>query len=495
MLASSVIIVADSPDPLLTERSVQLVVASRGGYPDVVATVNSSEVRGDSLSFALALDEFYGRGDGGAGRLSLVLGQLIENELLVQEAQKRGLWPDNAQIKEAAARSVASLKTLSEEELAGTRELYLAQGVDPDNLASDARFLEAQARGLAIGNLRRDLWDQDSGAVPLPSGQDPRLAALVLTLWEDATIEVLIPDVDLSLHLKALKEEAAAQAVAPSTPGASDGGSGGEGLLSAGSLATLAVDANAMSSPANTATTLGSRQACSTLSLVPLGGGTSTGNNGPNTLNDTTRNFAPDILRNFALKVTSGAGAGQVRLITGNSATQVTVSPTWTVVPDATSAYSIRRTLMVDVTVDSIPGFDPGSETGGLSSFGFNLHFDPGKVAILGVNPGGDSDTLLAASGQRTPFDVIDGDASIGPEADSLPAVTGNLRVDMGDLSTSNVESGSGVLARLVLVGVASGVSYLELSDVLITDSPAQAAAYAIDSVLNGQVAVATGCP
>lgn len=43
------------------------------------------------------------------------------------------------------------------------------------------------------------------------------------------------------------------------------------------------------------------------------------------------------------VKITGGTGVGQIRAITNNTATQLTVTPSWTTQPDATSTYSIYQ--------------------------------------------------------------------------------------------------------------------------------------------------------
>ncbi len=69
--------------------------------------------------------------------------------------------------------------------------------------------------------------------------------------------------------------------------------------------------------------------------------GTSTGLNTSTTLNDTTQSFTLNQFVGFTVQITGGTGAGQVRTITGNTATQLTVSPSWTTIPDSTSTYQI----------------------------------------------------------------------------------------------------------------------------------------------------------
>jgi hypothetical protein len=59
------------------------------------------------------------------------------------------------------------------------------------------------------------------------------------------------------------------------------------------------------------------------------------------TLVDTTKSWTVNGYANFQVRIVSGTGAGQVRSITSNTATTLTV-PTWTITPDATSVYQIE---------------------------------------------------------------------------------------------------------------------------------------------------------
>lgn len=62
---------------------------------------------------------------------------------------------------------------------------------------------------------------------------------------------------------------------------------------------------------------------------------------GASTLTDGTQTWSTNQWTNFQVRVTSGTGAGQVRTIASNTGTALTVSPSWTVNPDATSGYEI----------------------------------------------------------------------------------------------------------------------------------------------------------
>lgn len=60
------------------------------------------------------------------------------------------------------------------------------------------------------------------------------------------------------------------------------------------------------------------------------------------TLDDTTKAWTASLYIGRAVRITGGTGAGQVRIITANTATQLTISGTWTTTPDATSTYVIE---------------------------------------------------------------------------------------------------------------------------------------------------------
>lgn len=71
--------------------------------------------------------------------------------------------------------------------------------------------------------------------------------------------------------------------------------------------------------------------------------GTSTGSNTSTTFNNSGATWPTGAngLTNFWVRILAGTGAGQIRQITGNTATQLTVSPAWSVTPDGTSVYEI----------------------------------------------------------------------------------------------------------------------------------------------------------
>jgi hypothetical protein len=134
-------------------------------------------------------------------------------------------------------------------------------------------------------------------------------------------------------------------------------------------------------------------------------------------------------------------------------------------------------TLTIDITVDAV--LPPGEGGGGIIGFQFALVYDPTKVKVSASK----HDMLLAANSSSW----------LIPLGDGTPDTDGSFFVAVGDFSQSAPESGSGVLARITLQGVAPGVSDLKLADVMIFDGSNDE--YSIDDVLAGQVGVDAPCP
>ena len=60
------------------------------------------------------------------------------------------------------------------------------------------------------------------------------------------------------------------------------------------------------------------------------------------TLTDSAKSWPVNGWTNYQVRIVSGTGAGQIRTISSNTATVLTVSSAWTVNPDATSVYRIE---------------------------------------------------------------------------------------------------------------------------------------------------------
>ena len=64
---------------------------------------------------------------------------------------------------------------------------------------------------------------------------------------------------------------------------------------------------------------------------------------GPDTIGNSTQMLADDELLDFLVEIVGGGGRDQVRVISGNDATTLTVIPDWDTVPDATSVFRVLQ--------------------------------------------------------------------------------------------------------------------------------------------------------
>lgn len=69
--------------------------------------------------------------------------------------------------------------------------------------------------------------------------------------------------------------------------------------------------------------------------------GTSSGSNTAITLKDSTKSWTANAFVNGAVQITAGIGAGQIRRVGTNTATELTLAWPWATIPDATSQYSV----------------------------------------------------------------------------------------------------------------------------------------------------------
>lgn len=123
----------------------------------------------------------------------------------------------------------------------------------------------------------------------------------------------------------------------------------GAGTLAAGSFKRYDFATNTWVTLANTGLPAAfgtDGRMCSTPSWIDTGyrqfaTGTATAG-GANTLSNSARNWTTNQWTNSQVRIVSGVGAGQIRTIASNTATQLTVSANWATNPDATSVYSIE---------------------------------------------------------------------------------------------------------------------------------------------------------
>jgi hypothetical protein len=157
----------------------------------------------------------------------------------------------------------------------------------------------------------------------------------------------------------------------------------------------------------------------------------------------------------------------------------------------------------VDMFVLDVP--PPADGKGGVMGFSYNLLFDPSVLEVTAI----DDNFLTQAGGDTTEFESIDADYVQGenPDEDPLPGTTGDVRVDYFDFGDApdSIESGSGVLSRITLHAVGTGLSGLQLVDepfdadepMIISSAALEESGqgrYPIASVQNAIIAVADSC-
>jgi hypothetical protein len=248
-------------------------------------------------------------------------------------------------------------------------------------------------------------------------------------------------------------------------------------LYALGECACISVDTVTMG---NSATALGTREECVSIMSWHLEDGTSSGGNTSNALNDISASFpGTNGLAGKAVIISGGTGNDQVRLITGNTATQLTITPNWTIIPDSSSEYDIVETTQIDATIDAVP--ERVGNDGGVNGFQFVLGYDDSIVQTVGLNV---SMMLTSASGSSA-FDWSD-QAPYSGDKIVVAAVEWSS-------SPSATEHGQGVLARVTMALIGAGTTALGLAEVTVTD--AAPSDYLVPNVNDGVVAVGVPCP
>ena len=82
--------------------------------------------------------------------------------------------------------------------------------------------------------------------------------------------------------------------------------------------------------------------ATSRYTIIGYDGGTSSGSNTFNTINDSTKTWTTNQWANYGVRIVAGTGAGQLRQILSNTSTALTLYSGWNVLPDNTSIYLLQ---------------------------------------------------------------------------------------------------------------------------------------------------------
>lgn len=200
--------------------------------------------------------------------------------------------------------------------------------------------------------------------------------------------------------------------------------------------------------------------------------GTSSGTNTGITLNDTTKTWTVNAFANYAVKITSGTGSGQVRKIKSNSATALTIDNCWATIPDATSTYAIAKNQAVEnkivncraegsasnnpdfisalpgtygnrVTGSSVQSLGTGlfvrDDSGNLDNTWYDGHKVVFKETVLNPGPGANIDVyprLSAIGGVTLTNYTLNWLSAACNEA--APGDTATIRLDVGGTAAGN---------------------------------------------------------
>lgn len=125
-------------------------------------------------------------------------------------------------------------------------------------------------------------------------------------------------------------------------------------------------------------------------SYAALDTGTATAG-GATTLTDSGKSWTTNVYAGFLVRITSGTGSGQIRTISSNTGTVLTVAAAWAVNPDATSVYAISYSFAskLSITVDKCETSlsVTGNATRAFANISGDEITDPGPF-MIGENPG-----------------------------------------------------------------------------------------------------------
>lgn len=117
--------------------------------------------------------------------------------------------------------------------------------------------------------------------------------------------------------------------------------------------------------------------------------GTSTGVGTTTTLTDTTKNWVTNIFKGATIRITGGTGNGATNYtITGNTTNTITISGTFSSIPDATSTYTINPGLRAQNINIYGAGFGLGNNPTGeqFSSVQSDVFVNNDTSAVVGSN-------------------------------------------------------------------------------------------------------------
>ncbi len=130
------------------------------------------------------------------------------------------------------------------------------------------------------------------------------------------------------------------------------------------------------------------------------------------TLVDPSKKWGTDLWKGFFVQITSGFGAGQVRNISTNSESTLTVSVAWDTIPTSDSFYAILGNLTINATLASPLNADGSVQVNEVNRAAFataivsvTTHGTPVQFGAQAI-PNGFQITVKAKAGNTKPIHV-----------------------------------------------------------------------------------------
>ncbi len=158
----------------LDAETVRRILNAPNPFPDMAATVNGQPISGTGLARRVeVLRMNYEDAPGGVPDQEILvteaLDALIADELLIQAARERGVWPTQEEVVAQAQRMKEAVLQFppgsAEREAAET--LWEEQGVTVDEIDSNPTVLEGLARALAIARIKSDVGGRPAPGYPI----------------------------------------------------------------------------------------------------------------------------------------------------------------------------------------------------------------------------------------------------------------------------------------------------------------------------------------
>jgi len=171
--------VSAAAPPSRAEQVRQLVGQDGHEYPAVVAKVNHQPITGKALAQRVyTVQQSQAPGLDKTNPARTALNQLIEEQVLIQAAEARGITVDDAEVAafaQSQQRMLEQAKELPGQEIIGIQAASL--GIPPAQYASDPRVIQTYRQGMLLGRMRAQI----AGTLPTERRNDPAAVQAAVT--------------------------------------------------------------------------------------------------------------------------------------------------------------------------------------------------------------------------------------------------------------------------------------------------------------------------